>query len=437
MPFLVPLNRTKNSSNHSMQLIMTGIFIGLSYLMSLLPLALFAIAQTLAIFGTRVAMLLSLTVVLCLIIFTIVTGFPVFAIASIFAILSVPIFLIISILRKKNKSIFLSATILATPIVLIFSVVLSAPILTADKYNFEMQKIETLLIPPKNTILGTDNKELVEKDKIAYATIKEQLKLIKHDINLQNFMSWNVNQRIIYFIYGSGFPILFGILLSFFASLFFLDFAFEQIEKLYGVANYVTTSRGGFDRNFLELLKILKRSNNKEAFKNLPFTVVKHKKLEFGITSNISLAGFFRNQKKSNDDINTIKIRDYIFYYIGRLPGWHLRTYQIPLILCIFSIMLFAGTVFYFGNFQNILAALASGSSIFLALGVILSVIAICVISFLVLQGIFTALRWMPFGLLLFISVVFLIIAPYIIVSIAPYILLTVFGIIGLLSYLK
>lgn len=433
MPFLVPVNRTKNSKSYTTQLMITGLFIGLSYMLSLLPLALFAIAQTLAIFGTRIAALLSFAVVLCLSILAFTTGFGVFALGAFFAIVSTPIFLIVSVLRKKNTSIFWSAGILCIPLILFFSGVLSTPTLTKDEYIFEIQKIEATVLSKQQTIHTTS-----EANQDVYNKVKEQFETVKRDANLQNFMSWNVNQRIIYFIYGSGFPILFGILLSFFASLFFLDFAFEQIEKLQAVANYIgSVTRGAFDRYFLELFKVLERSKNTETLKELPFKIIKHKKIEFGINSQKSFMEFLRNKQKSHNDTNTISLREYVFYYVGHLPGWSLRTYQIPLILCILSIMVFAGTVFYFGNFQNILTALKTGNNAFLALGVVLSVIAVCVLSFLVLQGIFTALKWIPFGLLLFISIVFLIVAPYIMVSVGPYIFLSVFGIIGLLGYLK
>lgn len=433
MPFLVPVNRTKNSKSYATQIIITGIFIGLSYMLSLLPLALFAIAQTLAIFGTRIAMLLSLSVVLCLCIFAFTTGISVFALGAFFAIVTTPIFLIVAILRKKNTSIFWSAAILGIPLILFFSGVLSAPTLTKNEYSFEIEKIETAVLSRQQSISATS-----DANQDVYNKVKEQFEFVKRDVSLQNFMSWNLNQRIIYFIYGPGFPILFGILLSFFASLFFLDFAFEQIEKLQAVATYIgSVTRGAFDRYFLEIFKVLQRSKNTNAFKELSFKVIKHKKRDIGISSNKSFIETLRNKQKSQNDTNTISLREYVFYYVGELPGWSLRTYQIPLILCILSIMVFAGTVFYFGNFQNILTALTRGNNAVLALGVALSVIAVCVLSFLVLQGIFTALKWIPFGLLLFISIVFLIVAPYIMVSVGPYIFLGVFGIIGLLGYLK
>jgi hypothetical protein len=435
MPFLVPVSRTKNSTNFKGQIIVTGIFICLSYMLSLLPLALFAIAQTLAIFGLRTAALLSFFVVLFLSLLAILTGLPLFALGALFSILATPIFLIVSLLRKKNTSIFWSATLIAAPLVLFFSAILSTPVLTKDQFHAEIKKIESSVLSSTNrnpTLASSSN----ANNMAVYDKIKDQFSVIEKDVTLQNFMSWTASERILYFIYGSGFSILFVMLLSFFASLFFLDFAFEQVEKLRAVSNYILSQpRGTFDRLFLDLFKIFQKSNGTKQIEHSTFAVTTHKKIETGIGASKSMLGFFR---KNNSVLNTIVMRDYIFTYIGQLPGWRLRTYQIPLILCILSITVYAGMIFYFGDFQNILVALKAVNRPLLAFSIAISAFSTCVLAFLVFQGIFTALKWIPLGLLLFISVVFLIVAPYIAVSVgASYIFLGVFGIIGLLGYLK
>lgn len=395
-----------------------------------MPLCLFGIAQTLAIYGKKRAFLLSLSVILglCVLAFT---GFSPIMLGAVLAIVSVPFFLIVSILRQKRTSIFWSAAILIAPILIFFGAVISAPSLNQEQYESEITKIE-------NTLVAAKAKDQANKNTQMYDKTLEQMEVVKRDPTLRTFMNYNINERLIYFVYGNGFSVLLGILLSFFASLFFLDFAFEQVEKFKAIKRYVhSSSTGTFEASFLLLLKSLTfKDETDDEFSQTQkdasnFKIIKHTKPDYNAESEKRIFGLFRKPRSPD----TITLREYVFHYAGKMPGWNLRTYQMPLILCLLSIIVLSSTAFYFGSVQGILNAVHSMNLSSTAV-VVTSVLSICAVSFLVLQGIFTTLKWVPFGVLLLVTFVFLIISPYIMFDMGPFVFLGFFGVIGLLGYL-
>lgn len=251
MQIFGPARQQNPTNNFNMHMLVTGLFVAISYMLTLLPLCLFGIAQTLAIYGKKRTFLLSFIVVLSLCAFAF-TGFAPVVLGAVLAVVSIPFFLIVSILRQKRTSIFWSAAVLLAPILIFFGTIVSAPSLNQEQYESEITKIEnTLTIAQSKSQTNTQNSQM-------YSKALEQMELIKRDPTLRSFMGYNINERLVYFIYGNGFSVLLGILLSFFASLFFLDFAFEQVEKLKAVKRYVRSlSAGAFDVAFLLLLKNL------------------------------------------------------------------------------------------------------------------------------------------------------------------------------------
>jgi len=433
MNFTGPVRSTQNTKKQfNIHLLVTGLFIAVSYVLTLFPLALFAIAQTMAMFGRKCAVSLAVGVLFFLIIIAFLTGFAPIVLAAILAIIATPLFLLVSILRQKKTSIIWSTSVLLLPIIIFFSALIFAPRLDSEQYTNEVNKIEQLVVQAQSDTKNT------QKNEVVYSKVIDQLDVVKKDITLQKFMNYNPSQRLLYFVYGDGFAVFLVILLSFFASLFFLDFAFEQIEKLYAIEKYVRShSNYSFDSLFLILLKSLvsrASSSHLEDSSENSFKIIKHTRQVDG-SNQKSPKLFFGLLRKQNPPM-TISFKNYLFFFSGRQPGWGLRSYQMPLILCIASILTLSSILFYFGDVQNIIDSIGKpglGPVILL----IVSVLAMSALSFLVLQGIFTALKWIPFGLLIILSIIFLLVSPFILVDLGPFMFLGLFGIVGLLGYLK
>lgn len=431
MKFFGPVQSKQTNKNKqiNVHLLITGFFVIISYILNLLPLALFAIAQTMAIFGRKYSTLLAVGTLLLLIIAALVTGFAPIVLAAFFALIATPLYLIVSILRQKQTSILWSAAVLLTPVLLFFSAVIFAPKLDSVHFQQEIENVEKIMAQAQSK-KQTDSTQ----SELVYEKFATQIDALKKDNQLQQFMNYNPAQRLLYFVYGNGFSIFLIILLTFFASLFFLDFAFEQVEKLFAIHQYIKSkSNYSFDPIFLMLLKDI--TSRKDVSKNIHldknFKINKHIKL----TPDDTGKRVFGLLRKPNPE-NTVSFREYLFYYSGKQPGWGLRTYQMPLALCLSSIVILSAVVFYYGTVPNIITALGNDGLVpFLLL--ISSVISMCVLSFLVLQGIFTALKWIPFGVLIVLSIIFLLVSPYILVDLGPFMFLGLFGVVGLLGYLK
>ncbi len=432
MKFSGPVRKSQNKIKQiNMHLLVTGFFIMASYFLGLLPLALFSIAQTMAVFGKKHAALLSAGVLIILAIAALLTGSAPVVFAAVISFLTVPLFLIVSVLRQKQKSIFLSAGILFVPVFIFFSAVLFSPKLDSVQFNAEIDRVEKVITQSQ------EDKTAISPENIAvYEKIKDQVRELKKDANLKQFMNYNAGQRLLYFVYGDGFAIFLIIILTFFASLFFLDFAFEQVEKLHAIQKYIkSVTQYNFDPMFLAVLNdITAKSKNKSLYLTENFVIVKH---EIDKTNEPSAKNkpFLGILKKPHPE-NSISFRNYLFHYKGKIPGWGLRSYQMPLILCLFSIIALSSIVFYYGSVPNILNALTNEGILPFSL-LVVSVFSMCVLSFLVLQGIFTALKWIPFGVLIVLSIIFLLVSPYILVDLGPFMFLGLFGVVGLLGYLK
>ncbi|KAB8037957.1 hypothetical protein GCL60_12355 [Silvanigrella paludirubra] len=424
-------------------LLFSGLFVAISFTVMLIPLAIFNVSQVAAILGKRVAFYLMLAVSFGFILFGNLFGSYAFVITGVFVLIAIPFFMSAIALREKKRSWVLAAIIHFIPALLIFGIftfglnkaqfdefknniqqnqALVSPVTPPNSSLAEKKGDETLNKSTEKTTIDENSKQVLSDNYSKILAVLEDSGQMKEFQELINYTPW---QRLAFLVYGAGSLTFLVVLLICFANVVFVDFGFEQIERLRAIVNYVRRNSASFPGQLLNSLLALPmvRANRLQT----PILITQHTSTQNHSENNKS--NFLSFLWKPLRSKNQIHWQGYSFKFEGKSP-WGLRDFALPLPLAISAIAVVGGIAFWYGNHESVLTLLKNAP--FAPLIAIASVLSFIMIAIVALQGMFTIYKRLPMfvGLALMILVLYL--SKY---TNAPYSVIALCGAVGLLDY--
>lgn len=429
-------------------MLFTGIFVAISFIIQLIPLAVFNVAQVAAILGKRAALLLMIAVAVLFFMLSSLFG-ALFAANGIIVLFAIPFFILAIFVREKKKHWLYAAAIMLAPVVLFFYSI----IFTADKSKFDSVMNGEVAVSQSET---KDKPTLLDSQTLASSTASSnETKSISNNSisvnyldNLDNprhlfeklkqenpegfkvlaeFLNYEPWQRILFFVFGSGSIFMLVALLIAFANVVFVDFGFEQIERLRAIVNYVRRNSHSFATQLVNSLFALPMVNTKKTA--TPFLISQHKgqNSETLEGRNFSPLSIFWKPPKLK---NTIYWQGYIFPFQGKSP-WNLREFLLPFPLVIGAVASLAAMGIWFENFDAMLTALQHSQYAMVLAS--LSLISLILLSIVALQGMFTLYK----RLTTIVSLLLMIVVMSLMGNnlIGSFEILGFFGAVGLLDY--
>ncbi|WGL60424.1 hypothetical protein QEJ31_02240 [Pigmentibacter sp. JX0631] len=450
-------NESQNQNSHNKEvnsskkftptLLFSGFFIAVSFITQIIPLAVFNVAQISAILGKRKAVLLMIAVALVLIL--IGSAFaPTILATGILVLLAIPFFMSAVMIREKNKHWLFAAVIMFLPTLFLFY----TAIFVADKKEFAQQMGENIGLVQQEKSASSQDKSMqnfsasekinnpdtniAEKTNKASNPKSPDVKafyenfekgnpgLIKYVTDFLNYSSW---QRILFFVFGSGSIFLLLCLLISFANVVFVDFGFEQIERLRSIVNYILRNSSSFTSQLVNSLLAMPMVNTGRT--STPIMIEKHKLLnsEDSDKKDSSILAYFWKPLKPK---NSMFWQGYAFRFQGQ-SSWNLREFTLPFPLVIASIAGLASIGLSFTNFETMLKVLEHSSYAPLIAGI--SLFSFILLTIVALQGMFTLYKRLTTIALFPIVLIFalLLVNKFI----GTYEIIGFFGVIGLLDY--
>lgn len=440
------LNKGANlSKKFTPALLFSGIFVAISFIIQLIPLAVFNVSQIAAILGKRSAFLLMLAVATALIVLG--SALSTLLVANgIMLLFAVPFFLSAILVREKKKHWIYATIVMFIPVFLFFySIIFVAD---KNKYNEMLNNgfVALNATAEKTSQLNNNisNNNLLDtpaakptKDQLTVNPLAsiESTKQLLEKFEQENpkgfkvfneFLNYNPWQRILFFVFGTGSIVLFIALLISFANVVFVDFGFEQIERLRAIVNYVRKNTNSFASQLVNNLFSLPMVNTKKV--ETPILISQHRGLNR--EQNEKNIGFLSLVWKPLKTKNTIYWQGYAFAFQGQSP-WNLREFVLPLPIVLGAISSLAAMGLWFNNFETMLKKLEHAP--YASILALISLISFILLTIVALQGMFTLYkRLTTIVSLLLIVVVMSLLGQNLI---GAFELLGFFGIVGLLDY--
>ena len=427
-------------------LLFSGLFVAISFIVMLIPLAVFNVSQVAAILGKRVAFYLMLAVSFGFILIGNIFGNLVLSFTGVFVIISIPFFMSAIFLREKKYHWSLAAFIHFIPAIIIvssFLIVFNKASFNELRNNIQQQSqtiAATLDQSPalQNKMSGIENKNTEKADKDQQSkqmilnntstALIQMLDEYEQSPVIKEILSYSTWQKLGFLVYGSGSLSFFIVLLICFANVVFVDFGFEQIERLRAIVNYVKTNSATFSGQLLKSLLSLPmtRSNRLQT----PILITQHTSIPNSQTnSEFNKSRLLSVIWKPLKSKNTIYWQGYSFKFEGKSP-WGLREFAVPFPVSIVAIAILGGIGFWYGNLESILSLLQKNTfAPFIAL---VSVLSFMTIALVALQGMFTIYKRVPMliGFVLMFAILY-----FSRLTNAPYSIIAFFGAVGLLDY--
>lgn len=416
-------------------LLFSAFLVAVSFLVMLIPLAIFNVSQVAAILGKRVAFCLLFFVAFLFILLGKIMGDGL-TVTGIFVLFVTPFFIAAITIREKKYHWFYAAAVLFIPIILTFSYLLQVNREQLYDGAYKLQKILVSINTPASKVSvepeNQDTTREVAENLIQQAFKTENPNIIK-DINEGlEYSSW---QRLLHFIFGAGASLLLLFLLISFANVVFVDFGFEQIERLRAIVNYVRKNPNSLSSQMTLALFALPmvRANRLQT----PIEITNH--LSQSVdgsaqtvnSSNKKLFGFLSIIWKPLKPKNVIVWQGYTFLFNGQSP-WRLRDFSLPFPIVCLAIAVLGGVGFWYGNIDDILSSFQGRFTPIIAIASLLSFITITIVA---LQGMFTIYKRVSTFFVLMLMLIFVCFVSKISIF-SPFIILAIFGSIGLLDYI-
>ncbi len=427
-------------------LLFSGVFVAISFIIQLIPLAVFNVSQIAAILGKRSAFLLMLAVATALILLGSALS-PLLVANGIMLLFAVPFFLSAILVREKKKHWIYATVIMFVPVFLFFYSI----IFVADKNKYDEMLNSGLATLNSTAELNTNlnnngqneallaspaKKPVKESLSVNSLTGVETTKQLFEKFEQENpkgfkvfheFLNYNPWQRILFFVYGAGSIVLFIALLISFANVVFVDFGFEQIERLRAIVNYVRKNTQAFASQLVNNLFSLPMVNTKKV--ETPILISQHRgQNREQLEKNLGMFSFFWKPLKTK---NTIYWQGYAFAFQGRSP-WNLREFVLPLPIVLGAISSLAAMGLWFNNFETMLKKLEHTP--YVSILAIISLISFILLTIVALQGMFTLYKRLTTIVSLLLMVVVMSLLGQNLIG--AFELLGFFGIVGLLDYM-
>jgi hypothetical protein len=237
-------------------------------------------------------------------------------------------------------------------------------------------------------------------------------------------------KRLSWFAYGGGSSWMLSALGVGLANLIFLDFAFEQIEKLRAVAAYVQEHANRFSRPLIEALAVLmqhprpKHSLHKRRRHIVPTRVVRE--THVNLDDEAPLLSFLIRPPRAN----TALLWGHSFEFRFSTHAWRLRNFSLPFVLVAAALGFLGYFALAMGGSPEIIEATQGQWAPVIAVG---GVLAFTVLAIVAAQGVLVLLDRLTSGFLLFLGIVALV--GLSLHPINAHMLMGIFGILGIIDY--
>ncbi|MGY3805132.1 hypothetical protein ACWNT8_13785 [Pigmentibacter ruber] len=427
-----PKTGVNSSKKFTPTLLFSGFFIAISFIINLFPLAVFNVAQISAILGKRMAIVLMIAVAFVLILLGSAFAPPI-VLTGALVLFAIPFFISAVMIREKNKHWIYAAVIMFLPMILLFY----STIFMVNKNEFEKQLADNIAIVQQDKTVSNQEKlkpnistseNLSNSRNIDVKSVYENIEKVKPGFMkiVNDFLNYNSWQRILFFVFGAGSLTFLIFLLISFANVVFVDFGFEQIERLRSIVNYIIKNSTTFTSQLLNSLLAMPMVNTGRTA--TPILIEKHKgqNLEESEKRHSGILSYFWKPLKPK---NVIYWQGYAFTFQGQ-SSWNLREFTLPFPLVIASIAGLASIGLSFTNFESMLKVLEHSPYAPLIAGI--SLFSFVLLTIVALQGMFTLYKRLTTVALFPIVLIFALIAYK---HIGTYEIIGFFGVIGLLDY--
>jgi hypothetical protein len=430
------MNYRKEKNAKDSSLLISGILIGLSFILLVFPLGIYHLAQISALMRRRTALYLMLTVSFLILLLALITSSVLLTVSAVISICCIPFFAFGLYERAKHAHWSRTLLVFFLPVFFILFYIFSLEKMT----EFDLNK---LFEHQKNT-LQTSSQELKPQESLENKQHKienftamssfETLKAMPAYKTFLNILGMTSLERLSWFIYGPGSSFLLMLFIMVLSCLVFLDFGYDQVERFKAISKYIIMNKQLFpDYMMLNLYRIPEL-----FFRNLktPFEVVSHKPLpsrqeldeKDGDKKNWSFLKPLLRRKSS--DMESFW-QGFSFSLKGK-STWNLKNFSLSLLFVFTAIAFFIAMLIKFQNPDNIISSSEKGALAYLFVGGGLA--SFFVLTIVSMQGLITLYRRLSPGFLLVLVLCIWFFSAGI--SIGPYAVIALFSTIGLLDYI-
>ncbi len=415
----------KSRQRYSSGLLVSGLLVGISFLVMLIPLALYHLAQVAATLRVKAAMKLLAAVIGLFLLGAIFLREPLLIVGSMIALFWTPFFAIGLFQREGRRPFGMSAFLFAIPVFLAGAFVFIIPLVPDFAVFFDSQRDLALArVLEQGVPQGTTP---AEYEKFFHENF-DRFKSTVEFQQISKFVALSGWQRLVWLVFDQGVAYFVGLILICLANLIFLDLAFEQVERLRAVGRYVLNHQGSFPGEMVQVVgssAVMVQHDNSldENIKVLGTEKSRGRENEEGS----ELASIFFKPKPFSNRIEVFGLR----FQIERVwKGWGLKVLQIPLPFVAFAIVFLLSVVGFFKDLPKLVEVAQGPYGWILGLGGALTLTTLCIVS---VQGVLVLharlASWLFFASML------LLISFGAFVPVKPYLFLGIFGTLGLLDY--
>lgn len=392
----------------------------MSFTAMVIPLAMYHVAQVAAAVGRQQSTLMLLAVIGFLLAMGLLSGEQLFVVSAVMAALWSPAFLLGIIQREKGHG---RAGLAASTIAMSFLPLLG---LVAILLPPQISDFGSFLNEFRDTMVNRSG--LPKGDPALVSLLKsfDELEASRQLKTVADVLGAGWPSRLLWMIYGTGSPWLFGLVMIALGNLLLLDLAFDQVERMRAIVRYVDGRQQTFGQQLVRSFRGIRASLG--AGDDARFEVTESKAQE-GLESRALWQRFVR--PKSQVGALVVLGRWFRLRPLGD-KGWKLREFSVPLLPGLLSVL----GLLALGINQSALSpegAPLPGADAqpFLA---VLALLCFLGSALLALQGIVVAIqRLTPIGLLCLL-LIFVLSGGFVLSN--PLMVIALFGSLGLLDQL-
>jgi hypothetical protein len=405
----------------SVGVLFSGFLIAISFVAMIIPLALFHAAQVAATSRLKNALVLVGTSVAVVLMLGLAGRQPSLIVGGLVGLFWMPLFAIVLYQRMHHKSPFISAILLCLPVFILVWTSWSLP------PAFDLASYMRSLAAPLVGTPSANPQALQEWESVVKSLESPNGPLA--DITF--FSKLGFWQRLSWLVYGDGSSWLLSTLGVGLANLLFLDFAFEQIEKVRAIARFVKENSSRFSVPLVETLTLLLA--RKEPHRHHRISKKPRGEIQVVRSSTIAmndepplLSFFFRSFPRSK----VVHVMGHSFELDLSAQTWNLRHFALPIWVVALALVFLASIALFEGAPAQIIAASTGNAAPAIAIG---GMASFAVLSIIAVQGVIVLLERLTPGFLLVVAV-----CAFIALSMFPvgaHVILGIFGILGIVDY--
>jgi hypothetical protein len=304
---------------------LSGLMIAMSFVAMIVPLGMYHVAQIGAAAGRRRSLIVLGSVIGSLAFLGVISGEHLFLLSALTGAAWLPGFVSGLVLRAQGGR---GSLAVATMIMLLVPVgiimFMLAPAQVAD-FSLVFEEMKSAIAEGARIAGSVQSAENAK----SMTDLLEAFRKSTEFVALKSLFESPWHARLLWLVYGSGAPWLFGLTMMAIGNLVLLDIAFEQIERLVAVSRYIDQNPERFSEPLRIASGSLKTSITGNLKQQYEVTALRHSGAESEKSGSPSLLRFFRNERKPNE----IRVMGFQFTLqpTETSTAWRLREWRMPL----------------------------------------------------------------------------------------------------------